>query len=98
MLSLSARVAVYWNFRRGCLFTSSLLSLHSLQRVRPVERVALGGDEAGIGDDTAELRFVGAVADAGGVDDIFFDEDAADVVGTELQAHLADFDAGGQPA
>ena len=70
----------------------------SLQRVGVIQRVALGGDEAGVGDDAAEFAFVGAVADAGGVDDIFFDQDAADVVGAELQSDLTDFDAGREPA
>jgi hypothetical protein len=56
----------------------------SLQRVGIIERVALGGDETRVGDDAAQLAFVGAVADAGGVDDIFFDQDAAHVVGAEL--------------
>src|ERR1700735_2723561 len=44
----------------------------SLERVGVVQRVALGGDEAGIGDDAAQLALVGAVAYACGVDDIFF--------------------------
>src|SRR5580704_2166796 len=70
----------------------------SLQRVGVVQRVALGGDESGVRDDAAEFAFVGAVAHAGGVDDIFFDQDAADVVGTELQSDLADFDSRRQPA
>src|SRR5579863_9065813 len=68
------------------------------QRVGPVQGVALGGDEAGVGDDAAEFGFVGAVADASGVHDIFFDQNAADVVGAELQADLANLDAGGEPA
>src|SRR5712691_2168202 len=68
------------------------------QCVGAVEGVALGGDVAGVGDDAAELGFVGAVAHAGGVNDVFFDEDAAHIVGAELQAHLADFDPRRQPA
>ena len=35
---------------------------------------------------------------AGGEDDVFLDQDAADVVGAELQAHLADLDPRRQPA
>src|SRR4029077_1306893 len=67
-----------------------------LQRVRAVEGVALGGDEAGVGDDAAEFAFVGAILHAGGEHDVFFDEDAADVVGAELQTDLADFYAWGE--
>src|SRR5438445_13774932 len=63
-----------------------------------VESVALGGYEAGVGDDAAELGFVGAVFHAGGEDNIFFDEDAADIIGAELQADLADFNARSEPA
>src|SRR5262249_8031772 len=58
----------------------------------------LGGDEASVGDDAAKLPFVGAVFYAGGEDYIFFDEDAADVVGAELQTDLADFDSRREPA
>src|SRR5258708_21676632 len=72
--------------------------LQLLERVGAIERVALGGDEAGVGDDAAEFRFVGAVADAGGVHHVFFDQYTADVVGAELQADLADLDAGSEPA
>src|SRR6266436_2146663 len=36
--------------------------------------------------------------EAGGGDHVFFDEDAADVVGAELQADLADFNSGREPA
>jgi hypothetical protein len=72
--------------------------LQLLERVGAIERVALGGDESGVGDDAAEFTFVGAVADAGGVHHVFFDQDTADVVGAELQADLADLDAGSEPA
>ncbi len=70
---------------------------HLFQRVTAVERVALRGDEAGVGDDAAEFAFVGAVFYAGGEDDIFFDEDAADIVGAELQTDLADLDSRREP-
>src|SRR6267378_8477444 len=70
----------------------------SFECVGPIERVALGGDEAGVGDDAAEFPFVGAVFHSGGKDDVFFNEDAADVVGAELQTDLADFDSGREPA
>ncbi len=56
------------------------------------------GDEAGVGDDAAEFAFVGAIFYAGGEDDVFFDEDTADVVGAELQTDLANFDSGREPA
>ena len=42
--------------------------------------------------------FVGAVADAGGVDHVLFDQNAADVVGAELQADLANLDSRREPA
>src|SRR5437879_8529520 len=48
--------------------------------------IALGGEEAGVGDDAAEFAFVGAIFHASGEDDVFFDEDAADVVGPELRS------------
>src|SRR5260370_21765918 len=72
--------------------------LSSLQYITSVKGIALGGDEAGVGDDAAEFAFVGAVFNAGGEDHVFFDEDAADVVGAELQADLADFNSGREPA
>jgi len=34
-----------------------------------------------------QLAFVRAVAHAGGEDDVFFDQDAANVIGAKLQAH-----------
>lgn len=77
-----------------CLFWG----VRGFQDVGAIEGVALGGEEAGVVDDAAELLFVGAPADTGSVDDVFFDEDAADVVGAELQADLADFNAGRKPA
>ncbi len=69
-----------------------------LQRIGAVQRVALGGDETGVGDDAAQFGFVGAVADAGGIHNIFFDQDAPDVIGAELQADLTDFYSGSEPA
>src|SRR5229473_6261475 len=72
--------------------------LNSFQRIAAIERVALGRDEAGVGDDAAEFAFVGAIFYAGGEDDVFFDEDATDVVGAELQTDLADFNSGRKPA
>lgn len=44
-----------------------------LQDVGAVEGVALGGDEAGIGDDAAQFAFIGAIFYAGGEDYILFD-------------------------
>src|SRR5437762_13896221 len=72
--------------------------LNLFQRVGAIERVALGGDEPGVGNDAAQLSFVGAVFYTCGEDNIFFDQDAADVVRAELQADLADFDPGREPA
>jgi len=70
----------------------------NLAPVVDVTKTLLGGDKAGIRDDAAEFAFVGAIADACGVDDVFFDQNAADVVGAELQADLANFYARSKPA
>src|SRR5207248_8485415 len=72
--------------------------INLLQRVTAVEGVALGGNKAGVGNDAAKLAFIGAVFHAGGKHHIFFDENAADIVGAELQADLADFDPRREPA
>jgi hypothetical protein len=72
--------------------------LFLFQGVRAIESIALGGDEAGVGDDAAKFAFVGAVANAGGIHNIFFDQNTADVVRTELQTDLADFYSGSEPA
>src|SRR5258705_5658652 len=71
---------------------------YSFEVVGAVKGVALGGDEAGVRDDAAEFVFVGAIFHAGGEDYVFFDQDAADVIGAELQSDLTDFDSGGEPA
>src|SRR5882762_700062 len=71
--------------------------LNSFQRIAAIEGVALGGDEAGVGDDAAEFAFVGAIFHSGGEDYVFFDQDAADVIGAELQSDLANFDSGSEP-
>lgn len=65
--------------------------------VGTVEGVALGGEEAGVVDDAAKLFFVGAATDSGGIDYVFFDENAADIISAELQADLADFDTRREP-
>src|SRR5712692_5772475 len=72
--------------------------LRLFQSVGAIEGIALRGNEARVGDDAAEFDFIGAVFYACGEDYVFFDEDAADVVGTELQPNLADFDSRGKPA
>src|ERR1035437_1109373 len=92
-----------WKLRsKDCLaINSALLSgegFFLLEQIRAVEGVALGGDVSGILDDAAELVFVGVVAHSGGEDNVFFNQDAADVVSAELQAHLTDLDPGCQPA
>src|SRR5260370_24180227 len=69
----------------------ALQLLNSFQYITPVKGVALGGDEASVGDDVAEVPFVGGSFHASGKDDVFFGEDSADVVGAELQTYLADF-------
>src|SRR5207253_11002811 len=71
--------------------------LKLFQNVTSVKSVALRGNEAGVGDDAAEFAFIGAIFYPGGEDHVFFDEDAADVVGSELQTDLADFDPWREP-
>src|SRR5207253_110892 len=56
-----------------------------LQQIGAIQRVALGGNEAGVGNDAAQLAFVGAVFHAGGEHHVLFDQDAPDVIGPELQ-------------
>ena len=68
------------------------------QDVGAVQRVALRGNIACVGDDAAKLGFIRAVADACRVHNIFFDQYAAHVIGAELQSDLADFDSGREPA
>src|SRR3989442_7962240 len=68
--------------------------LESFQGITAVKRVALRWNKTGVGDDAAEFAFVGAVFYAGGENYIFLDEDAADVIGAELQADLANFNSG----
>src|SRR5207245_3109838 len=43
-----------------------------LQDIAAIERVALGGNEASIGDDVAEFGLVGAGVHASGDDQVFF--------------------------
>src|SRR5690349_18772790 len=57
-----------------------------------VEGVALDGLEAGVADDAAEFFFGGAVAGAGGFDDVFFEHDGAYVVAAEMEAKLEDLE------
>ena len=68
------------------------------QDVGAVQRVALRGNIACVGDDAAKLGFVRAVAYASRVHNIFFNQYAAHVIGAELQSDLADFDSGREPA
>ena len=49
----------------------------------PVEGVALGGAEAGVADDAAELFFSRAIVDAGGADYILFKHHRANVVAAD---------------
>src|SRR5256712_7046835 len=69
----------------------------SIEKLRPVERVALDRAKARVRDEPAQLFFRRGIGAAGGADDVFFDEDAAHVVPAEAQRNLADFMARGQP-
>ena len=66
--------------------------------VGAIQSVALRGHVSGIGNDAAQLFFIGAVANARGVHHIFFDQNAAHIVGAELQSHLANLDSRREPA
>src|SRR5690348_189267 len=68
------------------------------QVIAAVERVALHRVVTGVRNDAAQFGFVGAIAHARGIDDVFLDQDAAHVVGAELQADLANLDSGREPA
>src|SRR5260370_14430893 len=78
-------------------FISSLLLRASpqqpklFQNVTSIKRVAVGGDEAGVRDDPAKFAFIAAIFHAGGDDDGFFVEYAADIVSPQLRPKLADF-------
>src|SRR5580693_4876216 len=70
----------------------------ALQYVGAVQSVALRGHVAGILNDAAEFAFIRAVAYAGGEDHVFLNQDAAYIVGAELQTQLADLDSRRKPA
>jgi hypothetical protein len=61
------------------------LGCDGFQSVGAVEGIALRWNVAGIGDDAAQFLLVRAIADACGVDDIFFDQNTAYIIRTELQ-------------
>jgi len=71
---------------------------HGLQCASAVERIALGGDKAGICDDALQLALVRAAPYTRRKDHIFLDQNAANIVGPELQANLANLDPRRQPA
>jgi hypothetical protein len=58
----------------------------SIQKHRPVERIALDGLEAGVADDSAQLFFRGAVTRARGLDYILFQHHRAYIVAAEVEA------------
>src|SRR5207248_4711543 len=82
---------------RASLSAVDDLAAGLLQSITAIKCVALGGDEAGVGDDAAEFAFVGSVFHSGSKDNVFFNKNAADIVRAELQTDLADFDSGGEP-
>ena len=67
--------------------------IRGFEDVRTIKGVALSGEETSVIDDAAQFFFVGAATDAGSIDHVFFDEDAANIVGAELQTDLAHFNA-----
>src|SRR5580704_6545904 len=68
-----------------------------VQIVRAIQGIALFRNEARIPNEAAQLLFCCAVMSAGGRNHVLFDHDAADVVATETQAQLADFQSRGDP-
>ncbi len=75
---ISAAIAESWELEDG------LVEEHGA-----VEGVALDGLEAGFADDAAKLFFGGAA----GFAEALFEEDGADVVAAEAEAHLQDLEA-----
>jgi len=61
-----------------------------VHEVLVIQRVALGGAEAGVADDAAQLLFRGAVGDAGGAHHVLLKHHRTDVVAAEAQTELAD--------
>ena len=59
-----------------------------VQEHRCIQGVALGGLEAGVTDDAAQLFFRGAVRGASCLDDVLLEHDRADIITTKAQAHL----------
>ena len=57
-----------------------------VQKVSPVERIALLRDKAGIANKSPKLLLGGAVMGSGRGDNIFLDHDAAHVVPAEAQS------------
>ena len=80
----------------GCV--GLFLWVGRLQDIGTVKRVALCGQKAGVVDDPPKFFFVGAALHACRENDIFLDQDAADVVSPELQADLAYLDPRREPA
>ncbi len=67
-------------------------ALHDLvQEVLAIQRVSLGGAEAGVADYAAQFLFGSAVGYARGSYYILFQHHRAYVVAAEAEAHLADF-------
>jgi hypothetical protein len=69
-----------------------------LQGVRAVEGIALCRDIARVGNDSAKFILVRAVADSRRENYVFLDQDAADIVGPELQTDLTNLNARSKPA
>ena len=68
-----------------------------VQKISPIERIALQGTEARLGDESAKLALIGGVLAAGGTHNVLLDQDAAHVIAAEAEGDLADLVAGGQP-
>src|SRR5215475_5674760 len=64
-----------------------------VQEIRPVQGIALLGNEPRVADQAAQLLFRGAMVRSSRAYDIFLDHDAANVIAAEPQPQLAGFQA-----
>jgi len=75
------------------------LTPHSvlIEKISPVKRVALFGNEAGVTDDVAEIFFRGGESGARLRHHILLDHDTADIVAAEAEAGLTNLQTLGHP-
>lgn len=66
-----------WQRYRGSMLCGRINepAIRSVQKHRPIERIALDGLEAGVADDATEFFFGGAVTCSSGSDYVLFEHD-----------------------